>query len=107
MPLAAMTQAACRANSWELFRQSKQMAMPCLAASAPSSRITWAKAWVAWRMTWTFIRFRPTPIIPRRPAVPKASWSKKRDSFSFSSLRMDSSSAFSWADRAGLLSHAS
>ena len=56
MPLAAMTWAASRAKVWELFRQSKQMATPRAAAFSPSSKITWAKAWVAWRMTWTFIR---------------------------------------------------
>ena len=107
MPLAAMTQAASRAKTSELFRQSKHTAIPRAAASAPSSRMTWAKAWVAWRMTWTFIRYRPTPMVPRRPAVPKDSWSKKRLSISLSSFRMASSSAFSPADRAGLASQAS
>ena len=73
MPFPAMTQAASRAKTSELLRQSKQTATPLAAAWGPSSRMTWAKAWVAWRMTWTFIRYSPPPMVPRRPAVPKES----------------------------------
>ena len=102
-----MMQAASLAKRSELFRQSKQMATPFLTASGPSFRMTLAKAWVAWRMTWIFIRYRPTPMVPRSPAVPNSSWEKKRDSISFSSPAMAASSAFSASDRAGEFSHCS
>ena len=107
MPAAAMMQAASRANTSELFRQSKQMATPFLTASGPSFRMTLANAWVAWRMTWMFMRYNPTPMVPRSPAVPNSSWEKKRDSISFSSPAMAASSAFSASDRAGAFSHSS
>ena len=102
-----MMQAASLANTSELFRQSKHTATPFFTDSGPSLRITLAKAWVAWRMTWMFIRYRPTPMVPRSPAVPNSSWEKNRDSISFSSPAMADSSAFSSADRAGELSHSS
>ena len=38
-----------------LRRQSWAMAMPFFMASGPSALMTSAKAWVAWRMTWTFM----------------------------------------------------
>ena len=104
MPLAAMTQAAARANSREWLRQSWQMATPLAGASGLSARITWAKAWVAWRITWTFIRFSPVPMMPRRPAVPKESRSKKRLSISFSSPAMAVNSARSASDSWGAAS---
>ena len=103
----AQTSAAARANSMEWFRQSMQMATPRCLPSSPSAQITSAKPWVAQRMTWMFMRYSPTPMVPRRPAVPNSSWEKKRDSISFSSPAMAVSSAFSASDRAGEFSHCS
>ena len=105
MPLPAMTQAVSRANSSEWLRQSKHTATPRSMASLPSALMTSAKAWVAWRITWTFIWCRPTHMVPRRPAVPNSRGAKKRLSISFSSPEMLSSSAFSASVRAGLRSH--
>ena len=105
MPLPAMTAAASRANSSEWWRQSKQTAMPRCAASPPSAKMTSAKAWVAWRMTWMFIWCRPTHMVPRRPAVPNSRGAKKRLSISFSSFAMERSSSFSASLRALLPSH--
>ena len=72
MPLAAQTSAAARANSMEWFRQSMQMATPRRLPSSPSAQMTWAKPWVAQRMTWMFMLCRPTAMVPRRPAVPNS-----------------------------------
>ena len=105
MPLPAMTSAVSRANSWEWLRQSKHTATPRFTASGPSARMTSAKAWVAWRMTWMFIWCRPTHMVPRRPAVPNSSGAKNRLSISFSSPEIERSSSFSASLSAELLSH--
>ena len=104
MPFAAMTQAASFANSTPLRRQSWAMTMPFRLASSPSAAMTFANAWVAWRMTWMFIWCRPSFIVPRRPAVPKSRGAKKRFSISFSSSLMALSSAHSASLREGLSS---
>jgi hypothetical protein len=106
MPLAAMTQAAAWANSSEWWRQSKQIATPWAAALGPSAKMTWAKASVAWRTTYRFMRLMPMPMTPRSPAVPNSRGPKKRDSISFSSPAMASSSARSASVKTGLVRQA-
>ena len=73
MPLAAQTSAAARANSMEWLRQSMQMATPRFFPSGPSAQMTSAKPWVAQRITWMFMLWRPTYMVPRSPAVPNSS----------------------------------
>ena len=105
MPLPAITAQTSSANSRLWLRQSWHTATPRFTASGPSARITSAKAWVACRITWTFMLCRPTHMVPRSPAVPNSRGAKKRLSFSFSSAEMARSSAFSASLRAGLSSH--
>ena len=107
MPLAAMTQAASRANSAEWFRQSKQMATPSAQAwrpLPPGRRLGKGLGSMADDMDVHLVQAGTHGAPQASGAEGKLVKEAAFDLLGVIAL-MDSSSAFSAGERAGLWSH--